>query len=213
MPKLFKWNKWGDLWVYEGDYFVIAGNDELGYAVMSKCSNPEIIKPNKVSSNYIGYIGNFDTKKEALDMFRKLEQASKLEGATAVLIGDSEIHQAGGGFALGFPDTNAAILVAPMEHPEDLVHEFAHYVLGHPFKRRYRKVEQEKKALEFEIGELKKLGKYTPARRQRTIKMLAGYLDGDEEEARRIVGEIERRVDAEGETVLPDVVLRALEKR
>jgi len=205
----YHWIKHGQIYVCEGEHGVSVGCKEAGYSVFSNKNKVQIPKDGNIS--YIdesGYMGIFQTRKEALDLLRQIDTtfSSKGDVDTVVVSNGSSTLEA---FSQSDPKTGGTLLFYPKGDIEGQIHEQTHYLLGHHKKRNGRPkfsrtgLRHEKKVVETQIRWHRlreeytpELREYTPELREEIIKHLATYFKGGtdkdkEKRARKFVKSVE----------------------
>ncbi len=181
---MHRWNKWGKVWVYEGEYGLAVGNKKTGYSVFAAKKKVGIGKDGKITYfKDSGFSGSFDSREKAKGLVEEIDKAmSGREVSVISLSGGSEDIEA---FSQTDPKTGGSIVFYQKKDLEGYVHEKSHYILGHLSRgAKTVSLKGEKEAVGVTIRSLKFEGKYTPKIRQSIIKHLATYFKDKDEKTR-----------------------------
>lgn len=179
-----KWNKWGKVWVYEGECGLAVGTKKTGYSVFANKKKIGIDKDGKITYfRESGFAGDFETRKQAKELVDAIDNTMSKEGVSVItLSGGPEDIEA---FSQGDPKTGGSIIFYQKKDIEGYVHEKSHYILGHLSKGAKKdSLKREEEAVGVTIRSLKFEGKYTPEIRESVIKHLATYFRDKNEKTR-----------------------------
>lgn len=177
----YKWNRWGNVDVYEGTHGVAIGNQTIGYAVFTSHNKLKIDESGQVSyQQESGFVGIYDNKGKASGLVRAVDGAmskgSKI--TTIVLTGGDSIKAFSQGRIKG-RGRGGGLIVCSEGDEVGLTHEQSHAKLGHITIRGREKYQtrlsMEKQAVELEIRTLKEKGKYTSEVKTSIISDLSTY--------------------------------------
>lgn len=186
---MHKWNKWGKVWVYEGDHGLAIGTKATGYSVFSSKKRVNIRKTGKVTYlSESGYMGRYATRKEAVDLVKEVDQSmSSKGGITKITMTGIEDHPIEA-FSHSNPKTGGTLLVYEKEDTVGKIHEGSHYLLGHHKKDSHKGLKlsfkEEKEAVETAIRWHKLRDEYTPEVRQKIIERFSTYFKDKSEKVR-----------------------------
>ena len=210
MGKLYRWVKWNNWWIWEGDNLVVVG-DKTRYSVHEK-GTVNIYK-DKTTYRHKGYYGTYETRKEALDLLKQVDSAMN-SGEELILMlsgGDSDEFKKGGAWTSYVLDTGAMIIIYHSDYPTDLIHELEHKRLGH---FRYRVTpEQEVEVVGNTIKIQKERDLYNPDERRRTIDLLSGYIRGSRKKAKVQAESIVLALERDEELQIGDIKWKIREGR
>lgn len=177
MGRLLKWNKFGDVEVFEGDHGLAVGNKETGYDVFASKGDVEIHRDGKVTYLSVsGTMGTYDTKKKASDLVREIDEAMSREGdvTTIKVIGGKPIEA----FSQSSTKEGGAMIAYQEGDIVGKVHEGAHFECGHLGKglKGPTTLKEEKQAVKKEVEKLKEMGIYKyPQIRYAVMSHLSTY--------------------------------------
>jgi len=183
----YHWIKHGKLHIYEGEYGVAVGSKKIGYTVYSSKNKIDILNDGNVSYyDESGYMGTFQTRKEASDLIQQSDKAlsSKGDVDTIVVSKGSDGIEA---FSQSDPKTGGTLLFYEEGDIEGQIHEGTHYILGHHKKKNGRPkfsrtgLRKEKQVVEAQIRFHRLREEYTPELRKEIIKHLSTYFKGGTE--------------------------------
>jgi len=179
-----KWNKWGKVWVYEGDHCLAVGSKKTGYSVFASKQGINIDKTGKVTyKDASGFSGTYETRGKAKGLVDELDKTMSGKGLSVIkLSGGPEDIEA---FSQVRSKTGGSVVVYQEGDTEGRVHEKCHYISGH-LRKGAKKIslKKEKEAVGCTIRSLRFEGKYTSKIRKSIIKNLATYCKGKTEKTR-----------------------------
>lgn len=196
MGKIHRWNKFGQMEVYEGTHGVAVGRRDGGYAVFASAKGLKIYRNTWKAKTHAGYCGEGFTKRRASGLVKAIDEALEKPCSPmpiiAIISPTKEPFEA---FARGDSATGGMIVAYEKGDEIALAHEKAHYLAGHfvPTGRKRRsKLKEEKEAVAIEIRLLKWGGGYTPEARGEIIRHFSSYFKGPRalEEAGELVDEV-----------------------
>lgn len=201
MSRLYQWNKYSHLEVFEGEWSLIVGSEKTGYTVFAnKNKKLKIYEDGNIdhdSSNMI--LNTYKDKREALKIFRVIEKQlnSKRDDIVSIPI-DAPRNYISDAHVMSNQGKGVVIVYNP-KYPEGEIHERAHIHLGHLSpKCKKGDIQKEKEAIELEIKKMKELGLYNRNARNRAIRRFATYYrGGDRAKSARVVKAIEGRIKLE----------------
>jgi len=192
----YKWNKFGEGEVYEGENAIIAGNEEFGYAVYGDKRRLEIHSDASIKDLEVNmHSGNYKTKAEALAVFRRIENGLNKEGVTVISI-DKKNAGANGIEAglLTFDNKKGAVIIHEKGDDVALAHELAHLEIGHGHVKRRPGYPGEMKAIAVQMQILKGANKWNKKSREATIENVSGYANGNKKRARKDIRKLEAKL-------------------
>lgn len=188
---LYRWNRWGKVWVYEGDYGVAVGKRGANYYVFAAKKRVGIGRDGKVEfKEESRYVGCFKTRKEAASLVKEIDRTMLTEGEVTEIVVSGPV---GGkeapvkAFIQSDPKTGGTLIFHRKEDVEGKIHEGSHYILGHLKRgvgRPRTSLREEKEAVEVQIRWHRLREEYTPEIRESIIKHLSTYFGGKDEKIR-----------------------------
>ena len=196
-----KWRSVRGKWILKGANFLVYGSKDSGWLVLWRkpgFSDGRLIREFDESC----FMGYFEDRGDARRMFDDLESRTVENTPEITLVG---VHRPTGkaldrlkqNFRLEDDDVEALVQQASVtrfgEGPDDgkygkyvirypqesplvpVTHEMGH--LENPAQRGSKVLTSEKKAIQWQIGALKGLGKYSPRRRKEVVNALWGHLE------------------------------------
>lgn len=201
MNKLYHWNEYNHLNVYEGKWSIIVGSGKTGYTVFAnKNKKLKIYEDGMIDSHSSNaMLKTYKSKSEALSIFRKIENtfAAKSKGKILYVPIKYDVGDISDGHAI--KDKGGTVVIYNSRYPEAKIHEDAHITLRHVGKNHnIASISKEKEAIGIEIRKLREIGLYDKNVRNRISRRLATYYKGrDMVKAGQAVRAIEGRIKLE----------------
>ena len=194
-----KWKKVGGKWLLLGVNFLVFGSRSHGWLVLWKSPGLKYRSEKDLMQSWdeVSFMGYFEKRGDAEQMFRELEERSP-DSTEVTLVGvnrprGAALKKLKQRFDLGDEDVDALMAQGtlsehrkrgsaesgylvryPQEEPlVTVTHEMGH--LKTPQSQ--STVESEEQAIKWQIRELKRMGKYTPRTRRRIVEALWGHLE------------------------------------